>query len=69
MAVRIHEWENPYGVVRTEGLDIIDFQEKPIIRSHINAGVYVLENTVLDYIKKNEFLICQFYLRDLKKRI
>ena len=32
MAVRIHEWENPYGVVRTEGLDIIDFQEKPVVQ-------------------------------------
>ena len=36
-------WENPYGIVRTKGLDIIDFQEKPVVRSHINAEVYVLE--------------------------
>ena len=35
-----------------QGLDIIDFQEKPVVRSHINAGVYVLEPAVLNYKKK-----------------
>ncbi len=54
MAVRIHEWENPYGVVRTKGVDIIDFEEKPVVRSHINAGVYVLEPSAIDLINKNE---------------
>lgn len=42
MAVRAHEWQNPYGVVLTEGIDIIGMEEKPVVRSHINAGVYVL---------------------------
>ena len=54
MAVRIHEWENPYGVVRTKGIDIIDFEEKPVVRSNINAGAYVLEPSAIDVIKKNE---------------
>ena len=56
MAVRNHEWENPYGVVRTNGVDIIDFEEKPVVRSHINAGVYVLEPSAINVIKKNEKL-------------
>ena len=56
MAVRNHEWENPYGVVRTKGVDIIDFKEKPVVRSHINAGVYVLEPSAIKVIKKNEKL-------------
>ena len=68
MAVRIHEWENPYGVVRTEGLDIIDFQEKPVVRSHINAGVYVLEPAVLNYIKKNENLDMPNLFQRLKEK-
>lgn len=54
MAVRNHEWENPYGVVRTKGIDIVDFKEKPVIRSYINAGVYVLEPKSIRVIKKNE---------------
>jgi dTDP-glucose pyrophosphorylase len=56
MAVRNHEWENPYGVVRTKGVDIIGFEEKPIVLSHINAGVYVLEPSAINVIKKNEKL-------------
>ncbi|MES3025482.1 MAG: nucleotidyltransferase family protein [Pseudomonadota bacterium] len=43
MAVRVHEWEHPFGVVKTKGVDIVGFEEKPVSRSHINAGVYVLE--------------------------
>jgi dTDP-glucose pyrophosphorylase len=43
MAVRLHEWQHPFGVVKTRGVDIIGFEEKPVSRSHINAGIYVLE--------------------------
>lgn len=42
MAVRIHEWQHPFGVVQTKGVDITGFEEKPVSRSHINAGVYAL---------------------------
>jgi dTDP-glucose pyrophosphorylase len=56
MAVRNHEWENPYGVVQTKGVDIIDFEEKPVVRCHINAGVYILEPSAIGVIKKNEKL-------------
>ena len=54
MAVRLHEWEHPFGVVRTEGVDIIGFEEKPVSRSHINAGIYVLEPTALDVLNSGE---------------
>jgi NDP-sugar pyrophosphorylase family protein len=47
MAVRTHEWQHPFGVVQTDGVDIIGFEEKPIARSHINAGVYVLSPKAL----------------------
>lgn len=42
MAVRPHEWQNPFGIVKMNGINIIGFDEKPISRSYINAGVYVL---------------------------
>jgi dTDP-glucose pyrophosphorylase len=54
MAVRLHEWQHPYGVVKTRGLDIVGFEEKPIARSHINAGIYVLEPAALDYLGADE---------------
>lgn len=48
MAVRLHEWQNPFGVVRTEGINITGFDEKPMYRTHVNAGIYVLAPSVLD---------------------
>jgi dTDP-glucose pyrophosphorylase len=48
MAVRIHEWQHPFGVVRMQGVEIVGFEEKPIARSHINTGVYALSPEVLD---------------------
>lgn len=54
MAVRLHEWQHPFGVVRIKGVDIIGFEEKPVARSHINAGIYVLEPSALDHLKPNE---------------
>jgi dTDP-glucose pyrophosphorylase len=54
MAVRLHEWQHPFGVVRTSGVDIVGFEEKPVIKSHINAGVYALDSSVLDHLQKGE---------------
>ena len=48
MAVRTHEWSHPFGVVQMEGVEIIGFDEKPIARSHINAGIYVLSPEALN---------------------
>lgn len=47
MAVRVHEWQHPFGVVQTQGVDIVGFEEKPVARSHINAGVYALDPDAL----------------------
>ena len=50
MAVQLHERQYPFGVVQTNGVEIVGFEEKPIARSHINAGGYRLspdELTVL----------------------
>jgi len=43
MAVRLHEWQHPFGVVQTNGVEIVGFEEKPVNRSHINAGIYALD--------------------------
>ena len=55
MAVRLHEWQNPFGVVNAEGVDITGFEEKPVIRNHINAGVYALDPQALNLLSKNEY--------------
>jgi hypothetical protein len=52
MAVRVHEWQNPFGVVETEGVEITGYEEKPISRAHINAGVYVIEPSAINFLTK-----------------
>lgn len=50
MAVRVHEWQHPFGVVQMSGVEIVGFEEKPIARSHINAGVYALAPAALNIL-------------------
>lgn len=54
MAVRQHEWQHPFGVVQTQGVDIVGFEEKPVARTHINAGVYVLDPVALGSLSADE---------------
>jgi dTDP-glucose pyrophosphorylase len=53
MAVRLFEWQHPFGVVQTNGVDIVGFEEKPVNRTHINAGIYALSPQVLTHVKPN----------------
>lgn len=53
MAVRLHEWQHPFGVVQTQGIEIVGFEEKPIARSHINAGVYALDPYTLSELRQS----------------
>ena len=54
MAVRAHEYHNPFGVVQTDGMDITGFEEKPVWRTRINAGLYVLSPTALDHLAPDQ---------------
>jgi dTDP-glucose pyrophosphorylase len=54
MAVRLHEWQHPFGVVQTQGVDIVGFEEKPVVRSNINAGVYALSHEALNFLERDE---------------
>ena len=53
MAVRVHEWQHPFGVVQTQGVEIVGFEEKPVARSHINAGVYALDPDALSVLDQD----------------
>ncbi len=51
MAVRLHEWQHPFGVVQTDGVHITGFEEKPTLRYLVNAGIYVLSPEALRLIE------------------
>ena len=50
MVVRQHEWQNPFGEVVVNGSEIVSLQEKPIYKSLINAGVYVISPKILTWL-------------------
>ncbi len=54
MAVRQHEWQHPFGVVRTKGLEIVGLEEKPVVRDYVNAGIYAIEPSALDHVAVGE---------------
>lgn len=55
MCVREYEFQIPYGVIETRDADLVNIKEKPIHRSFINAGIYVLNPEVFDYIPEEQF--------------
>ena len=54
MAVRLHEWEHPFGVVHTNGEVITRIEEKPTFNTRVNAGIYVLDPWVLQLLEHGE---------------
>lgn len=50
MTVIQHESKVPYGVVEHEGCYIKSIQEKPIQKHYVNAGIYILEPSCLNFI-------------------
>jgi dTDP-glucose pyrophosphorylase/CBS domain-containing protein len=50
LAVRQYGFEVPYGVVERDGVFVKSIQEKPFLNFFVNAGIYLLQPTVYDYI-------------------
>ncbi len=55
MCVREYDFQVPYGVVKMDDRFIQAIDEKPIHRFFVNAGIYVLEPSVLDFIVAKDF--------------
>jgi len=54
MAVREYEIQNPFGVVLNDGIKLIGLDEKPIWRTNINAGIYVLNAALRRFVNDDE---------------
>ena len=68
MAVKVMINSNPYGVVKSKGLLVENFQEKPVDKIYINAGIYVISNSAINLIKKNIKIDAPKFLMQLKKK-
>lgn len=65
MTVREHEMPVPYGVVDVRANRIEELVEKPVKRYFINAGIYVLDASCLDFVPTNR----RFDMTDLFGRL
>lgn len=55
MCVRQYDYQIPYGVVRFDGVDLLEMEEKPVHKYFVNAGIYMLSPETLDFIPRGQF--------------
>ncbi len=65
VGVRQYKFNVPYGVVETDGVDVVRISEKPVMAHFINAGVYLMDPGVFSFVPKNE----QYQMPDLISRL
>jgi dTDP-glucose pyrophosphorylase len=53
MCVREYEHQVPFGVITSEGAQIKSITEKPINRFFVNAGIYILEPSLVKSVLPN----------------
>ena len=61
VAVRRHEVQVPYGVIECDGARVASLKEKPQVGFLVNAGVYLLEPSVYQFIPNGQ----SFHMTDL----
>jgi len=54
MCVREYEYQVPFGVVESDNNRIKSLVEKPIQRFHVNAGIYVIGQEIIQAVRANE---------------
>ncbi|MFK2827247.1 nucleotidyltransferase family protein [Bacillus sp. B190/17] len=55
MCVREYEYQIPYGVIEIDNNRLLSIEEKPVHKSFVNAGIYLLSPDVLKFVPENEF--------------
>lgn len=55
MCVREYEYQIPYGVIETDNHKLLSIVEKPVHKSFVNAGIYVLNPAALNHVPNGGF--------------
>lgn len=56
MCVREWQYQVPYGVIKSDGHQILSITEKPTEHYFVNAGIYILDTAAFSMIKQGEYL-------------
>ena len=56
--IATHEYtiQNPFGVIQSDGINVVKLEEKPVWKTNVNAGIYVLNRQAQRYVNYGEFL-------------
>ena len=54
MCIREHEYQVPYGVVDTQDFQVCSIVEKPAYRHYVNAGIYVIDPSIVAQVKDHQ---------------
>ena len=65
VGVRQYDIEVPFGVVETQGVQVVGIQEKPVLRHFINAGIYMADRSVCSLVPEGK----RFDMPDLIKAV
>ena len=68
MAIRQEFLKSDYGIIKSKGYKFDKIEEKPIITTYVNAGIYIVSRKVLKSIKKNKYLDMPDLFNELKKK-
>jgi dTDP-glucose pyrophosphorylase/predicted transcriptional regulator len=64
VCIREIDCQLPYGVVEIENQCLIGIKEKPVYKYFVNAGMYVINPSLLAHIPKNEYYQMNCFLQD-----
>ncbi len=56
ICAREHLLNSPYGVIEVDGISFKSMIEKPSFRQLVNAGIYVLNPSILEFIKPDKYI-------------
>lgn len=56
VCVREYDFQVPYGVVNRDGYKVKSIVEKPVHNFFVNAGIYILDHTIINNINGGEYL-------------
>lgn len=68
MCIRKYKHKVPYGVVNVDEHNINSIDEKPVHDFFVNAGIYILNPEVIDYIPNDEFFDMTMLFQKLIKQ-
>jgi NDP-sugar pyrophosphorylase family protein len=65
VGVRTYEVSVPFGVVECEDIRVTRMHEKPLLRFFVNAGIYLIESSVFEWIPEGQ----RFDMTDLIQKL